>query len=62
MRHLPRATLIGFKTLTEAQKCIKQLTSDYVIAVITDGKFDGDVLAYAVIHKDVDPIRARGEG
>lgn len=61
MNHIPKATLIGFRTLEEAQQCIESLTNDYVIAAITDGKFDGDVLAYEVIRKDVDPICARGE-
>lgn len=61
MSHTPKATLIGFRTLEEAQQCIKQLTSGFVIAAITDIKFDGDVLAYVVIRKDVDPIRARGD-
>lgn len=56
MNHNPKATLIGFRTLKEAQQCIKALTDDYVIAAITEGRFDGDVLAYAVIHKDADPI------
>jgi hypothetical protein len=60
MSHTPKATLIGFRTLEEAQQCIKSLTDDYVITVITEGAFNGDVLAYAVIHKDVDPIHARG--
>lgn len=57
----PKVTWIGFRTLREAQRCINALTSDYVIAAVTEGRFDGDVLAYVVIHKDVDPIRARRE-
>ena len=56
MTHTPKATLIGFRTLREAQRCINALTSDYVIAAVTEGRFDGDVLAYVVIRKDVDPV------
>lgn len=56
MSQTPKATLIGFRTLREAQRCINALTSDYVIAAVTEGRFDGDVLAYVVIRKDVDPV------
>jgi hypothetical protein len=52
----PKVTWIGFRTLIEAQQCIKVLTSDYVIAAVTEGRFDGDVLAYVVIHKNADPV------
>lgn len=56
MNGKPRATLIGFKTLKEAQQCLYQLTKDYMISVVTEGTFDGEPLAYIVVRKDYDPI------
>lgn len=52
----PKVTWIGFRTLKEAQRCVSQLTDDYMIAVISEGTFDGKVLGYVVVRKDVDPI------
>ena len=56
MNGKPRATLIGFKTLKEAQQCLYQLTNDYMISVVTEGTFDGEALAYIVVRKDYEPI------
>lgn len=52
----PRSTLIGFKTLKEARQCLCQLTSDYMISVVTEGAFNGEPLAYIVVRKDYEPI------
>jgi hypothetical protein len=56
MNGKPRATLVGFKTLPEAQQCLYQLTKDYMISVVTEGTFDGTPLAYIVVRKDYEPI------
>ena len=55
----PKTTWIGFKTLKEAQRCLVQLPTGYVITAVTEGRFSGPVLAYVVMQKDVDPISMR---
>lgn len=57
-----KRTLIGFSTLKDAQRCLHQLPSGYVIAAVTEGAFSGKVLAYVVIHKDVDPVGGPSHG
>jgi len=52
----PKVTWIGYKTLKEAQRCLGQLPTGYAIAAVTEGAFSGKVLAYVVLHKDVDPV------
>jgi hypothetical protein len=52
----PKVTWIGYKTLKEAQRCLGQLPTGYTIAAVTEGAFSGKVLAYVVLHKDVDPL------
>jgi hypothetical protein len=64
----PRAEFVGYASLAEAQKLLKEVGDDFVIAKISNAKMYGEALAYVVIHKDAGPIntgataiRARGE-
>lgn len=52
------AAIKGFKTLEEAQRFLETVGDDYVICKVVDSQFhfEGEILAYLVIHEDADPI------
>jgi hypothetical protein len=47
---------IGFRDYDSAEKMQQQAGDDYVIVTIRADLFDGEVLAYVVMRKDVDPV------
>lgn len=53
-----KAAIKGFKTSEEAQRFLETVGDDYVICKVVNNQFhfEGEVLAYLVIHKDADPI------
>ena len=54
-----KAAMKGFKDLEGAQRFLKTLGDDYIICKVVASQFhfEGEVLAYIVIHKDADPLR-----
>jgi hypothetical protein len=57
-----KAAIKGFKHLEEAQRLLANVGDEYVICKVVSSQydFDGEIFAYFVMHKDADPIRARG--
>ena len=49
-------TWVGFRDYDSANKMLQQAGEDYAIVTITVDSFDGEVLSYVVMRKDVDPI------
>ena len=58
-----KAAIKGFKTLEEAQMFLGTVGDDYIICkvVASQFSFEGEILAYLVVHKDADPINPKGE-
>ena len=52
----PRTEFVGYASLAEAQKLLKEVGDEFVIAKISNAKMYGKTLAYVVMHKDADPI------
>ncbi len=52
----PRAEFVGYASLAEAQKLLKEVGDEFVITKISNAKMHGEALAYVVIHKNADPI------
>jgi hypothetical protein len=59
-----KAAIKGFKTLEEAQRFLGTVGDDYVICKVVASQFhfEGEILAYLVVHKDADPLHDSGEG
>jgi len=49
-------TWIGFRFYESANKLQKQLGDGYVVVTITADSFDGEVLGWVVMRKDIDPV------
>lgn len=47
---------IGYRDYDSANKMLQQVGENYVIVKITADSFDGEVLGYVVMRKDVDPV------
>lgn len=56
-----KAAIKGFKHFEEAQRLLGTVGDEYIICKVVASQcdFDGETLAYFVMHKDADPIRAR---
>ena len=50
---------IGYRDYDSANKMLQQAGEGYVIVKITADSFDGKVLGYVVMRKDVDPVGSK---
>jgi hypothetical protein len=50
---------IGYRDYDSANKMLQQAGEDYAIVKITADSFDGEVLGYVVMRKDVDPVGSK---
>jgi hypothetical protein len=50
---------IGYRDYDSANKMLQQAGEGYVIVKITADSFDGEVLGYVVMRKDVDPVGSK---
>lgn len=49
-------TWVGYRDYDSANEMLQQAGEDYAIVKITTDSFDGEVLGYVVMRKDVDPV------
>jgi hypothetical protein len=47
---------IGYRDYESANKMLQQVGEGYAIVTITVDSFDGEVLGYVVMRKDIDPV------
>ena len=52
-------TWIGYRDYDSANKTLQQAGEDYAIVKITADSFDGEVLGYVVMRKDIDPVGSK---
>ena len=52
-------TWIGCRDYDSANKMLQQVGEGYAIVKITADSFDGEVLGYVVMRKDIDPVGSK---